>query len=134
MHIATSGQPTRDQLKLITDAGYEAVINLSVPTSQLLYPDEGHVVISNDMTYMHLPINWNNPSFDHYKSFEAIMNSLVEKKVWVHCVSNVVAAFFVYTYLINRSDNQDNFNVIDNFELPVPNVIWAKFIMHNVNY
>jgi protein tyrosine phosphatase (PTP) superfamily phosphohydrolase (DUF442 family) len=41
--IGSSGQPTRDQFALIKDAGYDAVVNLALPTSDTALPDEGSV-------------------------------------------------------------------------------------------
>jgi len=99
--LASSGQPTRAQLLEIAALGYGGIINLSVPGSKLGIPEEGQIVTQNTMNYLHIPVNWSEPSSDQYRLFEANMDVLKDGKVWVHCISNVVAAFFIYTYLLN---------------------------------
>src|SRR4030095_14968557 len=39
--LGTAGQPTEAQFKLVRDAGFAAVINLALPTSDNALPNEG---------------------------------------------------------------------------------------------
>jgi Putative phosphatase (DUF442) len=67
--IGTSGQPQREQFALIKDAGYDAVINLALPTSDHAIPDEGSVVTGLGMSYSHVPVVFENPTLDNLRTF-----------------------------------------------------------------
>lgn len=131
--IATSGQPTLDELKDIAELGYDTIINLSVPGSNLAIPHEGEIAIKNGMNYVHIPVLWQSPSSEQFKLFRSIMDSLRGKKVWIHCVGNVIAAYFVYTYLMmspNLHNVKDAKSIID---MSTVNENWSKFITHNIS-
>ena len=97
--IASSGQPLEDQFKEIAEAGYEAVINLAMPDSDHAIPTEGSIVTSLGMTYIHIPVPFDAPSEDHFAAFSGYMDTLQEKKVWVHCVVNARVSAFLFRYL-----------------------------------
>ena len=97
--IGTSGQPRAEQFDAIADAGYEAVINLALPTSEHAVPDEGSIVTSLGMRYFHIPVVWEAPTVDDLRTFIGVMQALDGKKVWVHCVVNARVSAFTYHYL-----------------------------------
>ncbi len=43
----TGGQPTEDQLRAVRKAGFEAVINLALPTSANALANEGSIVTAS---------------------------------------------------------------------------------------
>ena len=51
--LASSGQPTRDQLPELLDAGLEAVINLSPANETAAYGNEGELINALGMEYVH---------------------------------------------------------------------------------
>src|SRR4051812_11414424 len=87
--VGTSGQPTRDQFATIAQAGYAAVINLALPTSDHAIPDEGSVVTGFGMSYFHIPVDFKNPTAEDLNTFIGTMRALEGRKVWVHCVLNL---------------------------------------------
>lgn len=97
--VGTSGQPRGDQFADIAADGYETVINLAMPDSNEAIPEEGTVVAEQGMTYIHLPVPFDNPTPEHLKRFIAIMSALEGSKVWVHCVVNKRVSAFMYHYL-----------------------------------
>lgn len=97
--LGTSGQPERAQFKAIADAGYDAVVNLALPTSDNAIADEGSVVTALQMSYYHIPVKFDAPTIDDLRTFFGVMRALDGKKVWVHCVVNARVSAFVYHYL-----------------------------------
>jgi protein tyrosine phosphatase (PTP) superfamily phosphohydrolase (DUF442 family) len=97
--VGTAGQPTREQFGAIADAGFGAVINLALPTSDHAIPDEGNVVTRLGMRYVHIPVDFANPTVDDLKTFVGTMQALDGKRVFVHCVVNARVSAFMYLYL-----------------------------------
>ena len=79
-NIASSGQPREDQFKAIAEAGYDIVINLAMPDSDHAIANEGSIVTSLGMTYIHIPVPFDAPSEDHYTAFSDVMTAFCEKK------------------------------------------------------
>lgn len=97
--LGTSGQPEREQFEAIADAGYQAVINLALPTSDNAIADEASIVTSLGMGYHHIPVKFEEPTVDDLRTFLGVMRALDGKKVWVHCVVNARVSAFVFQYL-----------------------------------
>jgi protein tyrosine phosphatase (PTP) superfamily phosphohydrolase (DUF442 family) len=97
--VGTSGQPTREQFAAIAAAGYEAVVNLALPTSDRAIADEGNVVTALGMRYFHFPVRFERPTTEDLKLFVETMRMLDGRRVWVHCVVNARVSAFMYQYL-----------------------------------
>ncbi|MFA6630466.1 MAG: protein tyrosine phosphatase family protein [Sulfuricurvum sp.] len=127
-NIASSGQPLESEFAVIASAGYDVIINLAMPNSQNAIPSEGHLVTSNNMIYIHIPVLFDAPELFHLESFINIMEIFADKKVWVHCVKNYRASAFLYHYLhVSRgfSDAEAQKVILPSWE---PNEIWQRFI------
>jgi len=96
--IACSGQPFSDQFLKISQAGFDAVINLSMPNSDNALAHEDDIVMGLGMSYVHIPIPWESPKLVHYLTFVKSMAGLQSKKVWVHCAMNMRASCMIYLY------------------------------------
>ncbi|MFA5215704.1 protein tyrosine phosphatase family protein [Sulfuricurvum sp.] len=126
--IASSGQPSDSEFAVITDAGYNVVINLAMPNSENAIPSEGHLVTANNMIYIHIPIPFDVPELFHLQSFIKIMESFSDQKVWVHCVKNYRASAFLYHYLYKSqgfSVTEAQKAILPSWE---PNEIWQRFM------
>lgn len=97
--IGTSGQPTREQFAEIAAAGYEAIVNLALPTSDNAIPDEGAIVTGLGMVYFHVPVIFESPTTDDLRLFLNVMHALEGRKKWVHCAANLRVSAFCYHYL-----------------------------------
>lgn len=97
-YLATSGQPDAEQFETIADAGFSTIINLAMPTSDFAIANEDEIVKSLGMSYMHIPVSWENPQLSDVQRFFSIMQDLEGRKVWVHCALNMRASCFVYLY------------------------------------
>ena len=94
-NIGTSGQPTEEQLIVLAEDGYTAVINLAPHASRNSLSDEAASVTSLGMSYHYIPVDWENPTAADFAKFEETMAQLTNKKTLIHCQANYrVTAFF----------------------------------------
>ncbi len=126
--IASSGQPTREQLGAISAAGYEAVVNLAMPNHELAIADEGAIVAGWGGRYLHLPVPFDNPSVDDAKLFCHTMRGLHGKKVWVHCILNYRASAFLYHYFSKVEGLPEAVARSEMFDTWQPDNVWQAFL------
>lgn len=126
--IATSGQPTKEQLREIKDSGYQIVINLALPTSANALPDEKETVENLGMQYVHIPVVWEDPKFEDFTQFYNVMTANNDKKTFVHCAANMRVSAFMYLYHRLHENMSDEEAKKDLYQIWVPNDTWQKFI------
>ena len=128
--IATSGQPMADQFADIAAAGYDTVINLAMYNSERAIPEEGGVVTEQGMTYVHLPVPFDNPGVEHLRKFIRLMSALEGSRVWVHCVVNKRVSAFMYHYLtkVRGIDERDATSPILSEWVPHMEEVWRRFM------
>lgn len=131
-NIATSGQPSAGQIQVIAADGYDAIINLAMPDHENSIADEGCIVTSLGMTYIHIPIPFDAPNQDHLAMFSGYMDTLARKKVWVHCIINARVSAFLFCYLQkNRGMTAtESATPILQQWLPKMDDVWKEFISH----
>ena len=98
-NIGTGGQPTISQLTEIAEANYSVVVNLAMHDSDNAISEEGDIVSSLGMKYIHIPVPFEAPTSNHLKKFFNVMDSFEEKKVFVHCAVNARVSAFMHQYL-----------------------------------
>src|SRR5258705_13161648 len=74
--ITTSGQPTEQQLADIQASGVRHIINLGLHTHEKALPDEAASVGRLGMTYIHIPVNFQNPTDEDFAKFCVAMEQL----------------------------------------------------------
>ena len=105
--LGTSGMPRPDQFAAIRDAGFEVVINLAMPTSDNAMPNEGNLVTSAGMTYVHIPVNFEAPRPADFDRFSKLLDGLSEQRVYVHCAANMRVSAFVFLHRVLRGESRD---------------------------
>lgn len=98
-NIGTGGQPTIGELAKIAEANYSVVVNLAMHDSDNAISEEGDIVSSLGMKYIHIPVPFEAPTSDHLKKFFNVMDSFEDKKVFVHCAVNARVSAFMHQYL-----------------------------------
>jgi len=75
------------------------VINLA-PSSRLegAVIDEAEILDSEKLEYIHIPVDFNNPSNEDFEKFVSNIERYQGKKIWVHCAANMRVSAFVYKY------------------------------------
>jgi protein tyrosine phosphatase (PTP) superfamily phosphohydrolase (DUF442 family) len=74
--ITTSGQPTEQQLAEIQALGVRHIVNLGLHSSERALPDEARSVSRLGMTYIHIPVDFQNPTNQDFEQFCAVMERL----------------------------------------------------------
>ena len=125
----TSGQPNNKQLISIANGGYEVVINLAPNTTiEGRVVNEKDILKSNNITYIHIPVDFNNPLDEDFNKFVAALEENKHKKIWVHCAANMRVSAFVFKY---RRDvlglSQKNIER-DLKAIWIPNKAWSFFL------
>ena len=88
--------PARDQFSCIADAGYQVVINLALSDSPGAIPEENILITHLGMTYVHIPVVWEQSQLSDLDQFFATLQQLQSQKIFVHCVLNMRKSVFVY--------------------------------------
>jgi protein tyrosine phosphatase (PTP) superfamily phosphohydrolase (DUF442 family) len=126
--IGTSGQPTIEQFTLISEAGYEVVINLALTDTDYALEDEAGVVQDLGMKYIHIPVIWENPTPADFEQFVGVMQELQGKKLFVHCVANMRVSVFMALYRMHQLGWELDRAMQDVYRIWQPNEIWDAFI------
>ena len=128
--LGTSGQPTAAQFADIAQAGYSAVVNLALPSSDNAIDNEGSIVSGHGMAYFHIPVVFEHPTADDLRLFFGVMQALQGEKVWVHCVVNARVSAFVYQYLryVKGVDDEAAKTKLLRKWLPQMDEVWREFL------
>ena len=126
--ISTSGQPKIEELELIANEGFEVVINLSMYKTSNSIENEDKIVTDLNMSYFHIPVNFENPTLSDLKLFLNILQALGANKVWIHCSKNYRVSAFMYVYhkyILKTSFEQIDLSI---FEIWNPSAKWQEIM------
>jgi uncharacterized protein (TIGR01244 family) len=126
--LGTSGMPRREQFTEIAEAGYQAVINLALATSQGQLPDEEQLVQALGMEYIHIPVVWESPQPADLEHFFQAMDALDGRRVFVHCQANYRVSAFVYLYRTLRLGVPEPVARQDLLSIWTPDGVWKMFL------
>jgi len=128
----TSGQPNNKQLISIANGGYEAVINLAPNTTieGRIINEEG-ILRSKNITYIHIPVDFNNPLDEDFNKFVVALEQNKHKKIWVHCAANMRVSAFVFKYRRDVLGLSPKNIEVDLEAIWVPNKTWGSFLEKN---
>lgn len=125
----TSGQPGKQQLKLLAERGYEVVINLA-PSSLLegAVINEAEILNSEQVKYIHIPVDFSNPTDEDFAEFVSNIQKHKSKKLWVHCAANMRVSAFVYKYRRDVLKLPHDEIIGDMEAIWTPIKIWKSFL------
>ena len=129
-NLATSGQPSAEQFREIADSGFDVVINLAMPDHKSSIDNEGSIISSLGMTYIHIPVPFDAPTDAQFNEFSSYVSSLNDRKVWVHCIVNARVSAFTFRYFrdVLGISHQEIENPILSTWLPRMDDVWKQFI------
>lgn len=129
-NLSSSGMPTAEQMKEVADAGVKVVINLAVKTSPGALADEDQIVTSLGMEYIHIPVEWEDPTRQNLEDFFHVMDMHRNQKVHVHCQANYRATAFITLYRVLRQGwkQEDAIPSMEKIWSPEDFPVWQKFI------
>ena len=126
--ITTSDQPSEAQLADIQALGIRHIVNLGLHTHEKALPDEAASVNRLGMMYIHIPVDFQNPTDRDFDQFCSVMEQLKGVPVHVHCIANYRVSAFFYRY---RRDvlGMDEAQVhADMEQVWRPEGVWAAFV------
>lgn len=128
-NLATSGQPTAKQFAVIQETGYQLVINLA-PNGLIenSLEDEEALVNGLGMNYVHLPVDFKNPTIENFDRFVEHLQNAAGKKIWVHCAANARVSAFVYKYRRDVLAVDPSTARIDLEKIWQPVGVWNRFL------
>ena len=126
--ISTSGQPKIEELELIANEGFEVVINLAMPTTSNALENEDKIVSSLNMSYIHIPVDFENPRISDLKLFLNILQALGANKVWIHCAKNYRVSAFMYVYhkyILHTPFKEIDLSIFEKWQ---PSLVWQELM------
>lgn len=99
--VATAGQPEKERLGKLAEAGYEMVIDLRKPGEERGF-DEADAVREMGMEYENIPLAAEPGSFgdESFERFRDLMGRPERRPVLVHCGSGIRVAPMMIPYLV----------------------------------
>lgn len=127
--VATSGQPNEAQLVEIANAGYDTVVNLA-PTSLIENSvlDEENILAGCGVRYIHIPVDFQNPTDSNFEEFVAIMREHDNDTLWVHCAANMRVSAFMERYRRSVLGHDPEEARPDMLKIWEPYGVWKDFI------
>ena len=126
--LGTAGQPTAIQFEQVRQAGFEAVINLALPTSDNALPNEGGIVTGLGMSYAHIPVDFKAPRPEDFQMFCGVMEAFRDRRVFVHCAANMRVSAFVFLYRVLAQGVAVAEAERDLYAIWQPDLVWSQFI------
>lgn len=94
------------------------MINLAPHGVENALVDEESSVLNAGMEYINIPVNFVRPTDRDVNQFAQLMNSLDDKKVWVHCAANMRVSAFMYSNGCKHRDRARCFLALPLYEEP----------------
>jgi protein tyrosine phosphatase (PTP) superfamily phosphohydrolase (DUF442 family) len=131
--FGTGGQPTEDQFQAVREAGFEAVINLALPTSDNALAHEGGIVTRLGLAYVHLPVNFEAPASRDFQAFRRVLDAFEDRRVFVHCAMNMRVSAFMFLYRVLHEKVAVAEAERDLHAIWQPDETWSRFIRQELN-
>lgn len=126
--LTTSGQPNEAQLAELAELGVSHIVNLGLHSHEKALPDEAAAVGALGMRYIHIPVDFDDPTEADLDRFRQVMRDLQKETIHIHCIANLRVSAFLYRY---RRDDLAMPEVEARTDLDAlwrPGGVWADFI------
>jgi len=100
--VTTSGVVGPDRLKDLGPERYDVVVNLLPDESEYAVENERQVVEGQGIKYVHIPVDFKNPTLAGYDRFVSALDWAKERKVHIHCAANYRVSAFYALYAESR--------------------------------
>jgi len=126
--ITTSGQPTEEQLAEIQALGVKHIVNLGLHTHEKALPDEAASASRLGMTYIHIPVDFQQPTEKDFAQFCLVMEQLKNFPLHVHCIANYRVSAFFYRYHRDVRGMHETQARAEMEAVWHPQGVWADFV------
>ena len=127
--FSSSGQPTVEQIPQLAAAGFRRVIYLAYTTNQTAILGEDKLVLGNGMDYVHIPVEFSNPTLKNFQLAVKVLQDDVALKTLLHCQINLRASTFSFLYRTIFLKVPMAVAKVDLDAIWVPDKTWYKFIV-----
>lgn len=127
-NLATSGQPSFDELGLIAQAGFDVVINLALTDASNVLVLEDRCVLELGMDYIQIPLLFDHPSSAQVLRVLDLLKSLQHQKVWLHCALNMRVSCLIYLYRVHHLMMGKSEATALMHKIWTPNPVWSNLI------
>ena len=124
----SSGQLSESDIATLPAMGIDVVINLALPSSSNALPHEAEFVTREGLSYVQIPVEWEQPEYDQLLQFFAVLKAFEGRRIWVHCAKNMRASVFIYLYRRLCLNHDEADAAYPMREVWMPNAIWQTFI------
>lgn len=101
--VGTGGQPSAKGLRVLSDKGYKAIINLRTANEGVDLSLEESMARELGLKYFNIPVISSAPREEQASEFLRLMEKLKAQRVFVHCASaNRVGSFMMIQQAINE--------------------------------
>ena len=126
--FASSGQPTRKQLQLLSDNDFDRIVYIAFTSSGKAYDDEDQLVKELGMDYIQIPVDWEHPTPSDFHAFAGVMQAGAQQKTLLHCQVNFRASAFSFLYRVMYEDVPVSQAKQDMNSVWQPNETWRDLI------
>ena len=126
--FSSSGQPTKEQLELLREDGFERIVYIAFSNNGNAFADEDVVVKELGMDYVHIPVTWDQPTTSDFYAFAGSMQREPDRKTLLHCQVNYRASAFSFLYRVLYEDVPVADAKADMNSVWQPNETWQKLI------
>lgn len=102
--FASAGQPTVEQFAMLQEAGFEQIIYIAFTDNANAVPNADKIVKDLGMDYLHIPVDWNNPTTRDFQAFADAMQRNQGRKTLLHCQVNARATAFSFLHRVIHED------------------------------
>lgn len=127
--FSSSGQPDAGQLKLVSEAGFKRVIYIAFSDNKTAIGTEDRVVKTLGMDYVHIPVDFDQPTLEDFEDFASLMNREPQIRTLLHCQVNFRASAFSFLYRVIYLDVPMAAAKADLDTVWQPNETWYRFII-----
>lgn len=126
--FASAGQPTREQLPILKEQGFERIVYLAFTNNPTAVVDEDVVVKGMGIEYLHIPVDFNQPLLTDFYAFADAMQRAPDKKTLLHCQVNFRASTFSFLYRVIYEGVPVDVAKADMNTVWQPNAVWRDFV------
>ncbi len=127
--FSSSGQPSAEHLKTVSDEGFERVIYLAFSDNHTAIEAEDRIVKKLGMDYLHIPVDFESPTLEDFEDFAAVMNRDQNKRTLLHCQINLRASTFSFLYRVIYTGVPIAQAKQDLDAIWQPDKVWYRFIV-----
>ena len=128
-YFSSSGQPSKKQLTAVANDGFKRVIYLAFTDNKTAIESEDRVVKSLGMDYLHIAVDFGQPTLEDFEDFASVLNRDKEVRTLLHCQINLRASAFSFLYRViydgvSMVDAKSDLDAIWQ-----PDKVWYRFIV-----